>query len=165
MCYPARWDAPSLSSFASALAFGIVGGSILTSSLVTPLIPEPISDASVGSRRSPYDPNKYPQSLEEQQSTLKSWAHVWADEKKNTQDQSLHKSFKSLTTGCEMPSSDTWRPPLMISQDVPSPKTSSGTIVHASQWDTFLMAFSFCMGISGFWKLPALTAEHGGKSS
>ncbi|KAH7975997.1 hypothetical protein HPB52_007385 [Rhipicephalus sanguineus] len=61
----------------------------------------------------------------------------------------------------EAPSSDSWRPPHMISQTAASHKTSTDSRFHCSRRDTFLVSLGFCLGVSGFWRFPALMAEHG----
>ncbi|KAH6922781.1 hypothetical protein HPB50_018994 [Hyalomma asiaticum] len=70
----------------------------------------------------------------------------------------------------EAPSSDSWKPPLMIrvlpcydtrSQTAASPKTSTDSRFHYNRRDTLFVSFGFCLGVSGFWRFPALMAEHG----
>ncbi|CAN8001843.1 unnamed protein product, partial [Ixodes hexagonus] len=110
---------------------------------------------------SPYDPSRRLTSPDDQQSTLKSWVHVWDEEP--GESAALRPKLDSVTTaGIGVLSMDTWRPPLMIGPPATPSKPISETEDHASEMDTFIVAFTFCLGVSGFWKMPVLVTRHGG---
>ncbi|XP_070396315.1 sodium-dependent noradrenaline transporter-like isoform X2 [Dermacentor albipictus] len=92
--------------------------------------------------------------------------NVWADEAAAAAAGRLSlgeeaASPRSSASHQEAPSSEFWRPRHMISQMAASPKTSTDSRFHCNQRDAFLVSFGFCLGVSGFWRFPALMAEHG----
>ncbi|CAN8006145.1 unnamed protein product [Ixodes pacificus] len=109
----------------------------------------------------PYDPNLHRSSLQEHQSTLKSWAHVWDEGREDENVNPLERTAATTARDVVLPV-DTWRPPLMSGPTTPPPKTSPETGFYASGMDAFLLVFMFCLGFSGFWKIPVLVTRHGG---
>ncbi|XP_077496500.1 sodium- and chloride-dependent GABA transporter 1-like [Amblyomma americanum] len=97
----------------------------------------------------------------EEASMLKNVRHVWADEAAAARGGADEAAPRISFTIQEVPSSEFWRPPL-LTQTAPSPKTTSDSRYHCNPRDTLLVSFGFCLGVSGFWRFPALVAEHGG---